>query len=115
MSEVVVLYTTWPQLEQAEAFAAEAVAERLCACANILGPMRSIYRWKGAIDEAAEIPMLLKTSTRSVNRLRDLVLARHPYETPCVLALQLQTEGSNPEFLAWVAAEASGVAEDSAE
>ena len=112
MSEVVVLYTTWPELKQAEAFAAEAVAERLAACANILGPIRSIYRWKGAVDEAAEVPMLLKTSLASAERLRDLLLARHPYETPCVLALPVKAEGSNPEFLAWIAAESAGANED---
>jgi periplasmic divalent cation tolerance protein len=114
MSEVVILYTTWPQLEQAEAFAAEAVAERLAACANILAPMRSIYRWKGAVDEVSETPMLLKTSVTSVNRLRDLILSRHPYDIPCVVALQVRSEGSNPEFLAWVSAESSGAAEDTA-
>jgi periplasmic divalent cation tolerance protein len=105
MDEVVLLYTTWPDAETAEAFAAEAVAERLAACANVLAPMRSVYRWKGAVDRAVETPMLLKTTRALAERLRDLVLARHPYDTPCVLALPVRSEGSNPEFLGWIVAE----------
>jgi periplasmic divalent cation tolerance protein len=114
MSEVVVLYTTWPDAETAEAFAAEAVAERLAACANILGPMRSVYRWNGAIDQATEVPMLLKTTIICAERLRDLVLSRHPYETPCVITLSVTTEGSNPAFLDWVAQETSADAQNEA-
>ncbi len=105
MDEAVILYTTWPDAETAEAFAAEAVAERLCACVNVLAPMRSIYRWKGAIDSASEVPMLLKTTAVLSERLRDLVLARHPYEIPCVLALCVDPDGSNPAFLGWIAEE----------
>ena len=107
MNEVVVIYTTWPDAETAEAFAAEAVAERLAACANILSPMQSIYRWNGAVDRTAETPMVLKTSLACSERLRDLVLSRHPYETPCIIALPVQSEGSNPAFLDWIAQETS--------
>jgi periplasmic divalent cation tolerance protein len=105
MDEVVLLYTTWPDADTAETVAAEAVAERLAACANVLSPMRSVYRWKGAVDRAAETPMLLKTTRALAERLKDLVVARHPYETPCVVALPVSAEGSNPEFLGWIVAE----------
>lgn len=100
-----VLYTTWPDAETAEAAAAEAVAERLAACANLLAPMRSIYRWEGAIDRAAEIPVLFKTTSGRAGALRDFLLARHPYDTPCVVALSVSAEGSSADFLRWVAAE----------
>ncbi len=108
MSEVVLVYTTWPDAETAEAFAAEVVAERLAACANILAPMRSVYRWQGAVDRAAETPMLLKTSVNSAEALMSLVLSRHPYETPCVVAVPVRAEGSNPDFLQWIVKEATG-------
>jgi periplasmic divalent cation tolerance protein len=110
MADVVFLYTTWPNAETAEAFVAEAVAERLAACANVLAPMRSIFRWKGAIDRAEEIPMILKTSTGAAAALRDLLLKRHPYETPCAVALPVAEHGSNPDFLAWIAAETAAAA-----
>jgi periplasmic divalent cation tolerance protein len=108
MADVVLLYTTWPDAETAEAFAAEAVAERLAACANVLAPMRSIYRWKGAIDRSDETPMILKTSKAAAGALKDLLLARHPYETPCALALPVASEGSNRDFIEWIVAETAG-------
>jgi len=64
MPETVILYTTWPDAEKAEAVAAEAVAERLAACANIFAPIGSIYRWEGAIERATEIPMTLRPQPR---------------------------------------------------
>lgn len=102
MGDVVVIYTTWPDADTAERVGAEAVAERLAACANVLAPMTSIYRWEGAVDRVLETPMLLKTSSARADRLRDFILARHPYEVPCVLAWPSMPEGSNPTFMAWV-------------
>lgn len=103
--EIVLLYTTWPDAETAERFAAEAVADRLAACANLLGPMRAVYRWQGAVERAAETPMLLKTTAARAEALRDRILAAHPYETPAVLALPVRAEGANPAFLDWICAE----------
>lgn len=105
MGETVILYTTWPDADTVEAVAAEAIAERLAACVNILAPMRSVYRWQGAVDSAAETPVLFKTTAAAAERLRDLIVRRHPYETPCVLALPVSAEASNPEFLQWINAE----------
>lgn len=106
MSDVVLLYTTWPDAETAEAFAAEAVAERLAACANVLGALRSIYRWKGAVERAVETPMLLKTTAPAAEELKALLLARHPYETPCVVALPVDASMSHTAFLDWIREEA---------
>jgi periplasmic divalent cation tolerance protein len=105
MGETVLIYTTWPDAETAERVGAEAVAERLAACANVLGPMRSIYRWEGAVDRASETPMLLKTTAEASERLRDFILQRHPYEVPAVIALPVCADGSNPDFLGWIATE----------
>jgi len=105
MGETVLVYTTWPDADTAEAVGAEAVAERLAACVNVLAPIRSIYRWQGAVDRAAEVPMLLKTTAESSEKLRDFLVARHPYEVPCVLALPVSASMSNPAFLQWIATE----------
>jgi periplasmic divalent cation tolerance protein len=104
-SETVVIYTTWPDAETAERVGAEAVAERLAACASVLAPMTSIYRWEGSVDRAGETPMLLKTTAEASERLRDFIVARHPYEVPCVIAIPVLTDGSNPGFLGWIARE----------
>jgi periplasmic divalent cation tolerance protein len=105
MPETVILYTTWPDAEKAEAVGAEAVAERLAACANIFAPIASIYRWEGAVERSREVPMTLKTSARAAAALRDFVKARHPYEVPCILALRADEALSEPAYLAWVDAE----------
>jgi len=105
MNDAVILYTTWPDAETAQAFGRSAVEAKLAACANVLAPMISIYRWQGAVEQAAETPMLLKTTAAAAGRLRDLVLARHPHETPCVVALAVQETGSNPAFLQWIGEE----------
>jgi periplasmic divalent cation tolerance protein len=103
MSEVLLVYTTWPDAGTAEAAARTLVGERLAACANILGPMRSVYRWEGAVETADEIPMLLKTSAAKSAALTDRIIALHPYETPCVVTVDVT--GGNPAFLAWVLTE----------
>ncbi len=105
MPETVILYTTWPDAEKAEAVGAEAVAERLAARANVFAPITSIYRWDGAIDRSREIPMTLKTSPAAAGALRDFIRARHPYEVPCILAIRTDSELSDASFVAWVAAE----------
>ncbi len=103
--EIVLVYTTWPNAETAEQFAAEAVAERLCACANVGAAIRSIYHWEGAVERAVETPVLFKTTAARAEALRDLILARHPYDTPAVVASRVTIDGSNPAFLDWICAE----------
>src|ERR1700743_1304728 len=83
MDDLIVLYTTWPDAETAEAFGRRAVEERLAACADVLAPMRSIYRWDGDIKSEPEIPMLLKTTAAKAQALLETILRYHPYETPC--------------------------------
>ena len=102
MPETVILYTTWPDAEKAEAVGAEAVAERLAACANIFAPIISIYRWEGAIERSNEVPMILKTSTSAAPALRDFLRERHPYEAPCILTLRVDPALSDSAYLAWV-------------
>src|SRR4051794_22609897 len=80
LPEIVILYTTWPDAETAEAAGAEAVAERLAACANLGAPIRSVYRWQGAVERAAEVPMMLKTTAAMADALKDFLVARHPHD-----------------------------------
>lgn len=108
--EAVILYTTWPDADTARACAAAAVEARLCACANILAPMTSVYRWDGTVETAAEVPVLFKTTADRAGACRALILARHPYELPCVIALPVGTSGSNPAFLDWIANETTSPA-----
>lgn len=105
MEETLLVYTTWPDADTAGAAAQAAVEAGAAACANILAPMTSVYRWEGRIEQAVEIPVLFKTTAGAAERLRDLILARHPYETPAIVALDTKKAGSNPAFLQWIASE----------
>ena len=101
MDELVILYTTWPDAETAEACGRAAVEEKLAACANLLAPMRSIYRWEGEIQAETETPMLLKTTAGAAARLRELILRYSPYDVACILAIPTDSAICNPEYVAW--------------
>ncbi len=102
MEEMALVYTTWPDAETAEAAARQALTRRLAACANIMGGMRSIYRWEGELRTDEEVAMLLKTRLSLTEALRDLLIALHPYDTPCVVVVALQATGSNIAFFRWL-------------
>lgn len=108
MDQIVLLYTTWPDAETAEAVAAEAVAERLASCVNILGSCRSIYRWQGAVERAGETLAIFKTRGGLAGRLTNFVVDRHPYEVPAVVALPVDRDLSHWPYLDWLAAELPG-------
>jgi len=77
------------------------LAERLIACANLLGPLRSRYRWQGAIQDSTETLLLLKTMPHLLAGLRAAIVARHPYEVPEVL--EFTAAGGLDRYLQWVA------------
>src|SRR5207249_319106 len=66
------------------------VEERLAACANLVGPIRSIYRWEGAVEEAAEHLLLVKARAADMSPLEARVRALHGYSVPEVLALSVR-------------------------
>jgi periplasmic divalent cation tolerance protein len=106
MENVVLLYTTWPDAETARGAAEAAVSSRLAACVNILAPMTSVYRWEDQVETSAEIPVLFKTSAERAEALKTLILARHPYDLPAIVALPAGP-ASHEAYLAWVVAESA--------
>ena len=100
--EFVVVLVTAASGDDAARIGRTLVEERLVACANVVGPIRSIYRWQGAVEEAAEHLLLLKARAADVGLLEARVRALHTYEVPEVLALPVRA-GSAP-YLAWLAA-----------
>ena len=79
------------------------VEERLAACANVFDGMTSVFLWQGAIEEASEAVLILKTRSELVDRLVERVKALHDYDCPCVVALPV--DGGNQAFLDWIAQE----------
>ena len=99
--EFVVVLVTAGSADEAAAIGRTIVEERLAACANVVGPIRSIYRWQGAVEDAAEHLLLLKARTADVAALEARVRVLHSYDVPEVLALRVHA-GSAP-YLAWLA------------
>ncbi len=87
--------------EEAARIGRALVEARVAACANVVGPIRSIYRWKGAIEEAEEHLLLLKVRAADVGAVESLTRALHSYEVPEVLALGVH--GGSGAYLAWLA------------
>ena len=94
------IYRTAGSSDEAKAIGTALVADRLAACANILGPINSIYRWEGEIQDDQEAVLIAKTTADRVPRVIEKVKALHSYECPCIVAVPI-LEG-NPAFLQWV-------------
>ncbi|MET9883527.1 divalent-cation tolerance protein CutA [Streptomyces sp. NPDC006430] len=97
------MLTTVDSAEAAAALARGAVEARLAACAQISGPVTSVYRWKGALETSQEWQVLFKTTSGAYPALEARLIADHPYDTPEIIATQV-VHGSG-DYLAWVAAE----------
>lgn len=104
------VYMTARHTTQARRLARALVEEKLAACVNILGPITSVYRWQGKIEQGREVALLAKTRAALVPRLQARVRELHDYEVPCVVALSIT--GGNPDFLAWLWAETAPVRPD---
>jgi periplasmic divalent cation tolerance protein len=82
---VVSVYVLFADAEEAERIGRTVVEERLAACINILAPVRSIYRWRGAIETGEEVAAILKTSETEADALMTRIAALHSYEVPCIV------------------------------
>ncbi|MDQ6784901.1 MAG: divalent-cation tolerance protein CutA [Actinomycetota bacterium] len=94
---------TGPDVDALATLTTVLVDERLCACGQIIGGVRSVFRWKGEVGDEAEARVALHTTVDLVDAIVARVADLHPYEVPCVLALP--ATGGQPAYLAWVRAE----------
>jgi len=104
--ETRLVYVTAPSHDEALRLGRVAVEERLAACANVLGPITSVYWWEGKVNEDGEVALLLKTRAAFVEALTERLRELHSYQCPCVVALPI--DGGNPAFLSWIATETQG-------
>ncbi len=96
---IVVLVSTASE-EEAASIAGALVGEGLAACVNIVPSVKSIYRWKGEVEEASEVLCVIKTEKRHFDKLKERVLELHSYDTPEVIALPIT--GASSEYLKWI-------------
>jgi periplasmic divalent cation tolerance protein len=94
------IYITAKNAEEAEAIGSVLVDERLVACVNIIGPVRSVYSWKGKIERESEAVMVAKTKESLVDKVIARVKALHSYDVPCIEAIPIVK--GNPAYLQWI-------------
>lgn len=105
--EIVVVMTNVPDLLLAKRIAHLLIEEQLAACVNIGTPMLSIYGWKGEVEGAEEIPMMIKTTCDKQHAMIERLVALHPYDIP--EALVMPTLGGYGPYLDWVRSLTSGI------
>ena len=100
MTDKKIVLVTAGTREEALKIARALVERRLAACVNAVGPMESVYRWKGAVESAQEWLLLVKTTAAAFDHVRVAIQELHSYELPeCVV---LPIESGSHEYLAWI-------------
>jgi periplasmic divalent cation tolerance protein len=99
--------TTLDDRDAAVALARGVVDARLVACAQVMGPVMSVYRWQGAVEQATEWYCVMKTTGERYDALATWIAEQHPYDTPEVVATPIVAGA--PDYLAWITAETAAV------
>ena len=102
----VLVYMTASDQGEALRIGRALVEERLAACVNVLGPIRSVFRWEGAVQEGQEVAFIAKTRSALTGALAARVKALHSYSCPCVVAVPIAA--GHPAFLAWIGEATAG-------
>ena len=103
MTDKIVVLSACASPEEAEVIARGLVEKRLAACVNVLPGVRSLYRWKGVVEDSSEVLLVIKSSRALFNQLRIEIERMHSYEVPEVIAMPV-VDGSEP-YLEWMARE----------
>jgi periplasmic divalent cation tolerance protein len=96
----VVVFVTAANAEQGMEIARALVAEEVVACVNVVERVRSVFRWKGKVEEENEALLVIKTRTERVPEVLARVKALHSYDVPEIIALPI-IDG-NPSYLQWI-------------
>jgi periplasmic divalent cation tolerance protein len=100
MTDKIVVLSTCGSIMEAETIARRLVEKKLAACVNVLPGVRSIYHWKGAVEDSAEFMLVIKSSRALFNELRAELEKAHSYEVPELIAMPI-VDGSE-QYLAWM-------------
>ena len=100
MTDKRIVLTTCGSAEEAERIAHALVERQLAACVNIVPQIRSVYRWQGKVESAAEWLLVVKTTAGKFAGVRDAIRELHSYELPECIAIEI-VDGS-PEYLKWM-------------
>lgn len=106
MEEFVAVLVTVGSAREGERISRALVEERLAACVNRVGSIRSVYRWRGQVEESEEELLIIKTRKEVFVRLKERVQALHSYEVPEIIALPILT--GNENYLRWLSKQLEG-------
>ena len=96
----VVVFSTFPNPDKAAEVARTLVGEQLAACVNVVQQVRSIYRWKGEVQDDSEVLAIIKTTSERQDALIARLVALHPYELPEAIVLPIR--GGHAPYLGWI-------------
>lgn len=96
--EIITLYVTYKNQEDADKIVNYLLDKNLIACANFF-PVNSVYKWEGKIEHQDEVVSFIKTRKENFEVVRDEILKMHPYETPCILKLEAEV---NESYGKWI-------------
>ena len=103
MDESLLVLTNCPDEVVADRIALTLVEQGLAACVNRLAPVQSIYRWRGNVERAIEVPLLIKTTRERYGDVEQAIRHLHPYEVPEIIAVPLAA--GYAAYLRWIESE----------
>jgi periplasmic divalent cation tolerance protein len=103
LDEHIQVTTTLDEHGAAVTLARAVVTAGLVACAQVLGPMTSVYRWRGAVEQATEWSCVMKTTVSSYDALAAWIADHHPYDTPEMIVTPIV--GGAQDYLQWISEE----------
>ena len=108
MTDILLVFSTFPDLDKARQTGTMLVDSQLAACVNLCPPIESIYRWKGTIETSTEVLAIFKTTVQAYPAFEKRLTELHPYEVPEIIALP--AEKAAEAYACWVTDEVKSTA-----
>jgi periplasmic divalent cation tolerance protein len=102
MTDKRLFLSTAPTKEEAATLASELVGRRLAACVNIVGPISSVYRWQGEVENSEEFLLMIKSTEECSPAIQQTLVELHSYKVPELICLPI--EGGLESYMSWIAA-----------
>lgn len=99
MNNFIFVYITNPTREEAKNIASYLIENKLIACANIFGPINSVYSWEGKIVDEEEFVLIAKTIEKNFENVKREVEKIHSYKVPCIIKVNV---AGNKKFFEWL-------------
>jgi len=101
-----IIFCTASSEAEGERIAAALVEKKLAACCNIIPDIKSVYRWKGQVESAEEVLLVIKSTSELFSQIKKYIIDLHSYDVPEILAIPV-VDGSE-EYMEWIRTSTSG-------